>query len=186
MIQILTMALTLISPLLLSVELNFPTEQSRTDCRPMSKPECDMLHAINKIRLRHKLAPLLISEQAARMAREQAVDMGKRGYFSHERPKSPDQPAESFRERVRRFRLRGSTAENIATSSGYTFEASLEQALQGWLQSAGHRRNLLDPNSVSTGIGHYRWEAKIKTRRDTTIQWHDTWVQVFSSVPVEK
>lgn len=186
MIQILTLALTLVSPFFLSVELNSPTEHSRTDCRPMSKPECDMLQAINQIRVRHKLAPLMISEQAARMAREHAVDMGQRGYFSHERPKLPDRPAESFRERVRRFRLKGSTAENIATSSGYTLETSLKQAIQGWLQSAGHRRNILDPDSVSTGIGHYRWEEKVKTRRGATTRWHDTWVQVFSSLPVEK
>lgn len=152
----------------------------------MSKSECDMLQAINQIRLRQNLAPLLINEQTARMAREQAVDMAQKGYFSHERPELPERSAESFRERVRRFRLRGATAENIASSSGYTLEASLEQALQGWLESAGHRRNILDPNLLSTGIGHYRREEKIKTRRGATIRWHDTWVQVFSSVRGDK
>ena len=184
------MALALIVPLLSAVEWNFRTDQSAprssSDCRPMSKPECDMLQAINQIRVRQNLAPLQVSEQAARMAREQAIDMAKRGYFSHERPALPDRPAESFRERVRRFRLKGSTAENIASSSGYTLEASREQALEGWLKSAGHRRNMLNPNSVSTGIGHYRWEEKNKTRRGTTTRWHDTWVQVFSSVPVKQ
>jgi uncharacterized protein YkwD len=46
---------------------------------------------------------------------------------------------------------RPSLAENLHRSFGYNDPAAV--AVDGWLKSPGHRRNLLNPNFRLTGIG---------------------------------
>ena len=50
--------------------------------------------------------------------------------------------------------LGGAGAENA-----YCGYLSPEDAIQGWMNSSGHRANLLDPNSREIGLGYYRRDS---------------------------
>jgi uncharacterized protein YkwD len=78
-------------------------------------------------------------------ARRHSEDMCARSYFSH-----TGQDGSSAGDRMRRtgaeFR---SWAENIAQGYG-----SADQVHTGWMNSAGHRRNLLNPGLGRIGVGY--------------------------------
>lgn len=181
------LALLLSTAILFGSPLSAERKGSDANLTTMStRSESEMLREVNKIRTRENLPPLVASVPTVRMAQEQAEDMAQRGYFSHDRPAFSDRRSESFGERVRRYRIRASAAENIGTSSGYSADESLEKALEGWMRSPGHRRNLLNPQFRSTGIGHYRWSERVPKRNGYRLQWRDMWVQTFSSaVPTD-
>jgi uncharacterized protein YkwD len=131
------------------------------------------IHAlINREREKHGLSRLTWDDALARVARGHSKDMAKRSYFSHD---SPDGRDFSFR-----YLQQGMTcsirientiytgAENIAlislyrsitTINGaaypdwYTGEQLAEAAVQGWMNSPGHRKNILTPHWLHEGIG---------------------------------
>jgi uncharacterized protein YkwD len=138
-----------------------------------------MLGAINDIRARAGMAPLRLESRSLDMAQEQALDMAERGYFDHARPSFPDRSAESFGERVDRFGFLGTVGENLSTTGGYEPQQSLRAAVDGWMRSAGHRANILNPGYRFTGIAHYRWAERVSSRRGSRIRWRDNWVQTF-------
>ena len=50
----------------------------------------------------------------------------------------------------------GSVTENIATEPAFAVDTPAQLAAlftQGWNRSAGHRRNMLDPNVLEIGVG---------------------------------
>ncbi len=131
------------------------------------------IHAlINRERERHGLAPLAHDDRLSRIARSHSCDMARRGYFSHESPEGSD-----FSDRYREARYAcsiqaGSTyylgAENIALNNLYasvrtvkgtayyewsTAEEIARTTVQGWMGSAGHRKNILTPHWGREGIG---------------------------------
>jgi uncharacterized protein YkwD len=89
--------------------------------------------------------------------------MAELGFFSHQDPKRG-----SLGQRLGGGFSRGLMAENLHRSSGYNDPALV--AVEGWMGSAGHRRNLLNRQFTSTGIGFSR-------ARDGT--WFAT--QIFAS-----
>ncbi len=62
---------------------------------------------------------------------------------------------QGFNERVKQypFSVRGA-AENVAMSQGMRDVAKV--AVDGWIQSPGHRKNLLAPSMEYCGIGVYK------------------------------
>jgi uncharacterized protein YkwD len=84
------------------------------------------------------------------VARAHAVDMARRGFFSHYAPEGTG-PGD----RARHFGIRYTAlAENLARVRNSGDPAAL--AVAGWIESPGHRRNLLDEGAVGyrfTGIG---------------------------------
>lgn len=64
-----------------------------------------------------------------------------------------------------------SAAENIA--AGYT---TPEQVVAGWMESPGHRANILNPNLTEIGVGYYFLE------NDTAnINYNHYWTQNFGT-----
>jgi uncharacterized protein YkwD len=96
-------------------------------------------------------------------AGQHASDMVRRHYFDHTDPEG-----RTPTDRMRDAGFRGSaTAENIAT--GYD---SAQRAFAGWMQSDGHRANILDCDYNRVGIGYD--PGRISS------QWGGgTWVQNF-------
>ncbi len=78
-------------------------------------------------------------------AHNHAKDMANRNYFSHLSPEGLG-PGE----RLSNEGYRGAWAENIFCGSG-----SAGAALKAWMESDGHRANILRPNFSSVGIAHY-------------------------------
>jgi uncharacterized protein YkwD len=91
-------------------------------------------------------APLAMSAELRCAARLHSKDMSDRAYFSHT---SPD--GVSFSQRIARAGYDWRTAgENIA--SGYR---SPQAVVDGWIRSAGHCQNLMNPSFTQIGVGFH-------------------------------
>lgn len=99
---------------------------------------------INAERARAGVSPVRVDPRLAAAARAHAQDMDRNGYFSHSG-------------------LNGSNLQGRAVASGYCRTGLAEniafgqrseaQVFQGWLASAGHRRNMLRRSATEYGLG---------------------------------
>ena len=106
-----------------------------------------IFQAINQVRQENKLAPLKWSARMAEVARAHSARMATKRFFSHEDPKfgGPDNRLSTA---GIAWRLCG---ENIFEEHG---EADpVRSAVRGWMQSSGHRKNILTRGFTHTGIG---------------------------------
>lgn len=103
-----------------------------------------ILDLTNVIRTRHQLSLLEWDQQTAEVAYGHSEDMQKNEYFSHDSPKFG-----ALGDRLQRgevaFQLAG---ENIAAQ-----HTDGIAAVQGWLNSEGHRENLLNEEFTNLGVG---------------------------------
>ena len=116
-------------------------------CYGMNAPACEVFHRTNAERQRQGLPVLQFCVRCLAMAQEQSEDMVERGYFDHQRPAQKDRPAESFSQRAARFGLSNGVGENIALNQ------SAQNAVARWMNSPGHRRNILSPKYDSFAAG---------------------------------
>lgn len=134
-------------------------------CRNATAAESDwpnqLLAAVNAIRAAHKLAPLRWNDRLADTASAHAADLQACGKLSHEGCDGGD-----LRKRLQRagYRYRAA-AENIALCICDPVEV-----VRLWMNSEGHRRNLLDPGVVELGSGR---------RSDPEDSRRDLWVLVL-------
>jgi uncharacterized protein YkwD len=104
-----------------------------------------VLCLVNRQRRTHGRTRLLASPGLARIARGHSRDMVKRLYFDHDAPGGP-----SFRTRFQRIAYRGPVrAENI----GYGEDFDAETEVRAWMNSPGHRSNILHPRLRFAGVG---------------------------------
>ncbi|MEA2409307.1 MAG: hypothetical protein QOE69_3426 [Thermoleophilaceae bacterium] len=109
------------------------------------------LCVLNGERGRHHLRPLKLSRQLSKAARGHSRAMARRNFFSHTSPSGA-----SFVDRIRRTgylaQARSWTVgENIAYGSG---ARSTPRAIAtAWMNSSGHRANILSSSFRSIGIG---------------------------------
>ena len=114
------------------------------------------VHAgINAERAKHGSAALKWEEQLAAVARAHSDDMTRLGYFSHDTPEGLG-PSDRI-DRAGYSCWKGShygVAENIAieTTLG-DLDRAAGEAVRGWMNSPGHRTNLLGRQYDRTGIG---------------------------------
>lgn len=88
--------------------------------------------------------PLTLSFTLGSVARGHALDMARHGYFEHEDPAGRT-PADRVRAAGYPERLVG---ENIAYGP-----RTVEEVVQGWLDSPGHCENIMDPRFAQMGFG---------------------------------
>jgi len=109
--------------------------------------EQQCLDEINRVRRRSGLPRLNFYEELLPVARAYSRRMAEEHFFSHNDPDGL-----TVRERVDdadiRWRMLG---ENLAYSNGYVNPVAA--SLHGWMESPGHRRNILDPDFSLTAIG---------------------------------
>lgn len=109
----------------------------------MNSDEQEVFNLINKQRANNGLAALKTDYEVQRVARFKAEDMVANNYFSHQSPVygSPF-------DMLRSFKISYKTAgENIAANS------SNSGAVTSWMNSSGHKANLLSSSFNYTGIG---------------------------------
>jgi uncharacterized protein YkwD len=121
---------------------------------------------VNIERKKHGLTALTWNKSLTELARKYSKDMGLRDYFSHETPEGLDLQARYKRDGVSCGS--GGGAENIALEHVYsrcwftgesanyewqTAEEIAEETVRGWMDSKGHRANILNPLWRSEGIG---------------------------------
>jgi hypothetical protein len=115
--------------------------------------EADLLELHNAARDREALAPLKFSPALSWAARAHAADLVRRGYFAHTSPEGF-----SSRERVgllcRRFV--GAAGENLALENDSRSPPGAGEFMTLWLQSPGHRANVLRSSYDHVGFGLVR------------------------------
>ena len=107
------------------------------------KLEIRAAEIINERRAKHGLKPLKFDHEAAMVARMHSQDMVKNGYFSHN-SQDGRSPFDRLKKGGVKYRKAG---ENIAING------SLEGAAEAWMNSPGHRKNILTESYGRTGMG---------------------------------
>ena len=109
------------------------------------------LCTLNAQRERHGLRPLKLNKRLSKAARRHARDMVRRDYFAHD-----TLGGTSFVDRIRRTGYlrdaqRWTVGENLAWG---THASSAPRAITTmWMNSPGHRANILSPSFREVGIG---------------------------------
>lgn len=124
-----------------------PTEKATEPQQPQSlnSYEREVVRLINEIRSQYGLGQLAVNTELSRVARIKSQDMHDLGYFSHTSP-TYGSPFDM----MKRFGIRYRTAgENIAM--GYR---SPQSVVDGWMNSPGHRANILNGSFKEIGMGY--------------------------------
>ena len=106
--------------------------------------ELEVLNIVNEEREKHQLPPLQYSEEVSVVARDKSLDMAMNGYFDHESP--------TFGSPFEMMEMYGVTywmaGENIAKG-----HLTPEHVMEGWMNSEGHRANILKDGFTHLGVG---------------------------------
>lgn len=107
--------------------------------------EKEVVRLVNEIRVKNGLKPLTENWELSRVARYKSQDMHDKGYFSHTSPTygTPFAMMKSFGISYR------TAGENIAM--GY---ATPQAVVNGWMNSSGHRANILNSAYTQIGVGY--------------------------------
>lgn len=120
-----------------------PQEASNT-----SELERRVLELVNIERGNHNVSPLEWNDLLAAAARLHSEDMSTNNFFSH-----TGSDNSNLMDRINRVGYNfSSAAENLAGSMH-----TPEQAVQAWMNSEGHRRNILNPDFTELGAGIYNF-----------------------------
>ena len=99
----------------------------------------------NAERQKAGLKPLQTDAKLMNSARQKSADMASKGYFSHTSP-TYGSPFDQMKANGVTYK---SAAENIAMG-----QRSAEEVVKGWMESPGHRQNILTPGYTHIGIGY--------------------------------
>src|SRR5215472_7028564 len=109
--------------------------------------EQDCLREVNHQRVARGLAVMEIDRSVLMVARAYSRQMAEEGFFSHVDPEGRD-----VRERLERARITWRmVGENLSYSSGYINPVAA--SIRGWMDSPGHRHNILDGRYNDSAIG---------------------------------
>lgn len=120
-----------------------PSPTTQTPIEGVSQEEQDMLALINKARADAGLEPLSFDTELQKVARLKAKDMVDKNYFSHQSP-TYGSPFDMMRQFNISFKTAG---ENIAGNQ------TVQGAFNAWMNSPGHKANILNGKFNYTGIG---------------------------------
>ena len=122
-----------------------PTEAQNNDTYQLSDYELRVVELINNIRREYGLGTLQVDTQLSHVARVKSQDMHDKRYFAHNSP-TYGTPFEMMRSFGISYRTAG---ENIAM--GYR---TPEAVVDGWMNSSGHRANILNGSFTKIGMGY--------------------------------
>ena len=126
--------------------------------------EMEVHRLINLEREKHGLKILEYDQELASVAKLHSIDMANDGYFAHETPEglTPTDRADEA-DYVCRYQIGNmiysGIGENIHMVKGSsasfmsTPESIAELAVSGWMDSPGHKKNILTSNFSKEGIG---------------------------------
>lgn len=111
----------------------------------VSAYEQKVVELTNQERAKNGLKPLALDTELSKVAREKSRDMQSKGYFSHTSPTygSPFDMMKKFGISYR------SAGENIAMG-----QRTPEEVVKAWMNSSGHRANILNSSYTHIGVGH--------------------------------
>lgn len=127
----------------------------------------EVLRLTNEFRADHGLSPLTLNEVLTITAQKYSQLMAEEDFFSHI---GKDGSAPWERAAVEGYTARA-VGENIAAG-----QSTPEEVVEGWIDSASHRQNLLNPNYTELGVGYFVLE------NDTgQVNYGHYWTQLFGS-----
>ncbi|MCY8053717.1 CAP domain-containing protein [Bacillus inaquosorum] len=111
----------------------------------VSAYEKKVVELTNAERQKQGLKPLQIDETLSKSARAKSQDMKDKNYFDHQSPTygSPFDMMKSFGISYK------TAGENIAKG-----QKTPEEVVKAWMNSEGHRKNILNPNFTHIGVGY--------------------------------
>lgn len=121
----------------------------------LSQLESEVVRLVNIERAKYGLSPFTASNELSNLARLKSKDMSDNNYFSHQSPKYGS-AFDMMKSNGIKYKTAG---ENIA--KGYS---SAQSVVRGWMNSQGHRENILNPSFNTLGVGAH-------TSSNGTIYW---------------
>ncbi|GAB6930043.1 hypothetical protein JCM10914A_40260 [Paenibacillus sp. JCM 10914] len=106
----------------------------------------EVVTLVNKERANAGLKPLTVHGQLTTMALDKAKDMNDNNYFSHTSP-THGSPFDMMKAYGISY---GYAGENIAKG-----QRTPQEVMTAWMNSQGHRENILSPNFTMIGVGYY-------------------------------
>lgn len=132
-----------------------PDQTSQQNPIPSQSPstanmETQVIEQINQVRRQQGLSELRFNEKLAIVARRYSEKMAEKNFFSHTSPEGDTM--------VERVRAEGvyyiMIGENLFKGTNLSQPVSI--AVDGWMNSPGHRANILRPEYRETGVGVWR------------------------------
>jgi len=105
--------------------------------------EDDVVDLVNTERAKSGCDPLRVDPKLAQAAQEHSSDMAERDYFDHTTPEGL-----TFADRIVNAGYPTPGAENIAVG-----QKDAPQVMDGWMESDGHRANILNCDLNTIGVG---------------------------------
>ncbi|MEO1298215.1 MAG: CAP domain-containing protein [Cyanobacteria bacterium J06636_16] len=136
--------------------------QSETD-----RFDQEVLKLVNQERTQRDLKPLTLNAKLDRAADKHSKDMAEKDYFSH-----TGKNGSSIGDRASAAGYQWSRlGENIAAG-----QRTPESVVQGWMNSSGHRANILNPNYTHMGLGY-----KSLSPDTGNVNYGRYWTQMFGA-----
>ena len=127
-----------------------------------------VLDLVNQERANVGLQPLSFEPRLLEAAETHSQNMALQDFVSHT---GADGSQPEDRIRATGFQITGRWGENVAW-----WHPTPEAVMEGWMNSPGHRENILSPEFTQFGVGHYFLE------NDTgNVNHNHYWTQVFSA-----
>ncbi|BFI97876.1 CAP domain-containing protein [Priestia sp. Y58] len=121
-----------------------------------SQFEQKVVDLVNQEREKQGLKPLTLNKELSDVARTKSKDMMDKGYFDHNSP-TYGSPFDMMKQ----FGIEYTTAgENIAKG-----QQSPEDVMNAWMNSDGHRKNILNPDFTEIGVGYVKGDTTYWTQQ---------------------
>ncbi|MCM3663066.1 CAP domain-containing protein [Mesobacillus subterraneus] len=122
-----------------------PEQKATPSGTELSAFESRVIDLTNEQRRKNGLQNLQPDTALSNVAQEKSNDMQAKNYFSHTSP-TYGSPFDMMRDFGVTYQSAG---ENIAMG-----QQSAEEVVNAWMNSEGHRKNILSPNFTHIGVGH--------------------------------
>lgn len=120
-------------------------KENTSDSSEVSAFEKEVLELTNAERTKAGLSPLTLDTELSKVARIKSQDMKDKNYFSHTSP-TYGSPFDMMKQFGISYT---SAAENIAQG-----QKTPKEVVEAWMNSQGHRENILNAKYTHIGIGH--------------------------------
>lgn len=139
------------NPQISNPNLIYPGQKINIPTTPeVTAYEKEVARLVNVERAKAGLPALTYNWELARVARYKSEDMRNKGYFSHTSP-TYGSPFDMMKAFGIRYTAAG---ENIAKG-----QMTPQQVMNGWMNSSGHKANILSRNYTQIGVGYAKDSA---------------------------
>ncbi|MED3727966.1 hypothetical protein HPB58_23125 [Priestia filamentosa] len=104
-----------------------------------------VVQLVNKEREKQGLKPVTLDKELSDVATKKSEDMKAKGYFDHTSP-TYGSPFDMMKQFGIEYKSAG---ENIAKG-----QQTPEEVMNSWMNSDGHRKNILNPSFTHMGVGY--------------------------------